>query len=582
MKRKRVFTPSFWGCRVLRKLPDCGSSLTENLFVCEDGFKSSGGPILIETLPPVQTTFRTFVAVPQKRSHTTWRKKFRGWLAGISLQLPEESVSFLTSLCVHVLLILVLALISVSMSKGLRPILLLTPDANATVDLQREAAFDTSAVRNDSEQSESIDATAITLDLQLSKQVATLAELDAPTQTTDLEVKSWVPIESISAKSQSKTTAFNPNQNPLFASSSLEGRSTGNRRSLALRNGGSNESEAAVDAALVWFAAHQAVDGSWSTEMTDKPCNGQCRHGTVELGSPKRIAATGLALLCFLGAGHTHKEGDYRDVVYKAINYLTKSIKTSISNVRDFRPNGRFLDDSSQYEMYEHGIAVLAMCEAYEMTGDSILRVPCEAGIDFIQRSQHADGSWGYRPTTSGDLSIVGWQMMALKSAKKIGLKVRPEVIQRVDKFLDSQQSDGGSYYGYRSTQKEACTTSIGLLMRLYRGWSRTDPRILKGTQYISDLGPSIDGIYYNYYATQLLFHMKLEKWAEWNVTNRDYLVREQATQGHEKGSWFFGRSHFNQVGGRLYCTAMATLTLEVYYRFMPIYSDIEPDTFEL
>ena len=34
-------------------------------------------------------------------------------------------------------------------------------------------------------------------------------------------------------------------------------------------------------------------------------------------------------------------------------------------------------------------------------------------------------------------------------------------------------------------------------------------------------------------------------------------------------------------LGGRLYCTAMATLTLEVYYRFMPIYSDIEPDTFE-
>ena len=104
---------------------------------------------------------------------------------------------------------------------------------------------------------------------------------------------------------------------------------------------------------------------------------------------------------------------------------------------------------------------------------------------------------------------------MALKSAKKIGLKVRPEVIQRMDKFLDSQQSESGAYYGYRSTQKEACTTSIGLLLRLFRGWSRTDPRILKGTQYIADLGPSSDGIYYNYYATQLLFHMKFEKWAQ-------------------------------------------------------------------
>ena len=75
---------------------------------------------------------------------------------------------------------------------------------------------------------------------------------------------------------------------------------------------------------------------------------------------------------------------------------------------------------------------------------------------------------------------------------------------------------------------------------------------------------------------------MKYEKWAQWNITNRDYLVREQSKEGHEKGSWYFARSHFKEVGGRLYCTAMATLTLEVYYRFMPIYSDIEPDTFEL
>ncbi len=67
-----------------------------------------------------------------------------------------------------------------------------------------------------------------------------------------------------------------------------------------------------------------------------------------------------------------------------------------------------------------------------------------------------------------------------------------------------------------------------------------------------------------------------------WNVTNRDYLVREQAKDGHERGSWYLGRSHFNQVGGRLYCTAIATLTLEVYYRFMSIYSEIDMETFDL
>ncbi len=480
------------------------------------------------------------------------------------------------------LLVLILALISTSINVGHRPLLLLNSDADSTVESLLVASLDTSSINQEQDQADNAEPTVDKFELTANEPNFTLADVVSPTSIADLSSKTWVPAELVSAVGNSTPPRSNASASALFASSSLEGRSVENRKRLAMQHGASKESEAAVDAALIWFAAHQAVDGSWSTEMSDKPCNGQCRLGTVEIGSPKRIAATGLALLCFLGAGHTHKQGDYRDVVYKAINYLTNAIKSASPNDRDIRPNGRFLDDNSQYEMYEHGIAVLAMCEAYEMTGDSILRAPCETGIDFIQRSQHPDGSWGYRPNTSGDLSIVGWQMMALKSAKKIGFKVRPEVIQRVDKFLDSQQSENGAYYGYRSTQKEACTTSIGLLLRLFRGWSRTDPRILKGTQYIADLGPSIDGIYYNYYATQLLFHMKYEKWSQWNVTNRDYLVREQAMEGHEKGSWYFGRSHFNQVGGRLYCTAMATLTLEVYYRFMPIYSEIEPDTFNL
>jgi hypothetical protein len=483
----------------------------------------------------------------------------------------------------HVLFVLVLALITTTLQHSRSfQITASAVEGDGGEDSFSSASFGNSDSSDDSLQSTELAESLTQIAFSFSEPNVPLAEISNSVLPQDSPSKIWASAESMAAASASKSSLPKNGGADLFAGSSLGGRSAGNRKGLALKNGGSNESEAAVDAALVWFAAHQAVDGSWSTDMMDKPCNGQCRHGTVDIGKPKRIAATGLALLCFLGAGHTHKEGDYKDVVYKAINYLTSAIKSSSPNVRDFRPTGRFLDDNSEYEMYEHGIAVLAMCEAYEMTGDSILRSPCDNGIDFIQRSQHADGSWGYRPGTSGDLSIVGWQLMALKSARKIGMKVRPEVIQRADKFLDSQQSDNGSYYGYRSNQKEACTTAIGLMLRLYRGWSRTDPRVLKGVQYIADLGPSSDGIYYNYYATQLLFHMKFEKWSQWNVLNRDYLVREQAQDGHEKGSWYFGRSHFNQVGGRLYCTAMATLTLEVYYRFMPIYSEIEADSFAL
>ena len=495
----------------------------------------------------------------------------------------NDRLSFISSLSVHTLLILIFAIVTTNLPVSIRPAISIEPDELEPVagDMFGYEVADPDELLNEAMGlADEISQNSITLINEPT--VQTLNQMDTGTPDPVVSPLAWLPTDIETASNASASAPAKLGAGGIFAASSMEGRSPENRRKLGMQNGASKESEAAVDAALEWFAKHQAVDGSWSTEMTDKPCDGRCANGTEEIGSPKRIAATGLALLCFLGAGHTHRQGPYKAEVYKAIKFLTSSIKIGPPNARDPRENGRFKHDDDRYEMYEHGIAVLAMCEAYQMTGDSILRVPVEVGIDFIERSQHSNGSWGYQPNTPGDLSIVGWQMMALKSAHQIGIKVKPDVIHRADKFLDSQQSEQGAYYGYRSTQREACTTAIGLMLRLYRGWSRTDPRIMKGTQYIFELGPSIDGIYYNYYATQLLFHMKYEKWSSWNQLSRDYLVKEQSQVGHEKGSWFFGRNHFNQVGGRLYCTAMATLTLEVYYRFMPIHNEVDVNGFTL
>ena len=92
---------------------------------------------------------------------------------------------------------------------------------------------------------------------------------------------------------------------------------------------------------------------------------------------------------------------------------------------------------------------------------------------------------------------------------------------------------------------------------------------------WLSDLGPSVDGsanLYYNYYATQVMRHYGGEPWEAWNPVMRDFLIASQSQNRHERGSWFFPGEH-NEAGGRLYCTAMATLILEVYYRHLPLYS---------
>lgn len=368
----------------------------------------------------------------------------------------------------------------------------------------------------------------------------------------------------------------------LFANASLKGRDLEGRRELALRNGGSEASEAAVEAALRWLRAHQASDGSWSMDMNDAPCKGKCTHGTNEMGSPKRISATGLAVLSFLGAGYTHRKGEHKEAVQKGLNFLMSSLHMKKQDQRARWIRGRFLQNGGPYEMYEQGIATLALCEAYAMTRDSMLLPSCEGAIDFIQNAQASDGSWGYHPNESGDLSIVGWQAMALKSAAQAEIAIKSNQLERMDRFLETQSTNYGSFYGYRSKDREPGTTAIGLLIRLFRGTSFTDTGLLRGADYLAELGPSIDGIYYNYYATQVLFHMKHPSWDGWNRQCRDYLIREQSQDGHEAGSWNFGRNTFNKIGGRLYCTTMAVLTLEVYYRYSPIYKEIEPDQFQL
>ncbi len=117
--------------------------------------------------------------------------------------------------------------------------------------------------------------------------------------------------------------------------------------------------------------------------------------------------------------------------------------------------------------------------------------------------------------------------------------------------------------------------------MRMYRGWPKTDGRILRGAEYASRSGPSPNDVYMNYYVTQMLFHLEGPLWEKWNPAMRDQLIREQSQTGHEEGSWYFDQP-LNQIGGRLYTTALSCMTLEVYYRHMPIYSKIKTEAFEL
>ena len=349
-----------------------------------------------------------------------------------------------------------------------------------------------------------------------------------------------------------------------FVESSLDGRTKENRKRLALEQGGSPQSEEAVERALDYLARHQFNDGSWSLGFS-KVCDDQCEERAANRMDSARTAATGLALLCFLGAGKTEQDEQYGTNVSKAIYFLEQTFKRDSAT-------GYWVGTESTAQMYEHGIATLALCEALQMQPSEQLRETCQLAINFIVEAQFRDGGWDYHPGSPGDLSVAAWQVMALKSAFSAKLRVPQRTISAVDRFLE--KSRGGEFmYRYRDRKPTASMTAIGNLIQIFRGRSREARSISMAVEYLGERGPSNDDLYYNYYATQLMFQYGGPPWKAWNYKMRDYLVRTQEIQGHAAGSWWFEGDYSNDVGGRLYTTCMSCLILEVYYRYLPVYT---------
>lgn len=333
--------------------------------------------------------------------------------------------------------------------------------------------------------------------------------------------------------------------------------------SAALTNGGSRASQNAVKMGLEWIARHQLANGSWNYN--------HCLVGNCSCGNPGSLVnctagATAMGILPFLGCGMTHREGTYKKQIGAGLKFLVSIMK------KDPKCPGGGSLHQKEGTMYAHGLATICLTEAYAMTKEKSLKVPAQAAVNFIMYAQDpAGGGWRYSPRQPGDTSVVGWQLMALKSGYMGYLQVNPQVPAKAMNFLNSVQTENGAGYGYVTPGKAPACTAIALLCRMYYGWKQDNPALQKGVQYIGNMGPSGD-MYYNYYATQVMRHYGGDQWTKWNEKMREQLVKKQdKTDGHSKGSWNPGGGHAAN-GGRLYETALSIMTLEVYYRHQPIY----------
>jgi hypothetical protein len=341
------------------------------------------------------------------------------------------------------------------------------------------------------------------------------------------------------------------------------------RAELLKRYGGTRESEAAVAAALLWLADHQLADGSWNFDHRHAAsCQGKCSNPGQEKAA--RFGATGLALLAFLGAGQTHKDGEYKRNVHGGIGWLFRNMNPTTGTLKDGTKG-----------MYSHAIATWAICEAYELSGDKGLLPILTAGTHYTLVAQDpVGGGWRYEPRQPGDLSVTAWVSLGLDSAKHGDIRI-PEVTWRaLDSFLDGVQSKDGAAYGYTSSGAGRATSAIGLLLREHRGWTRDRDPLKQGIEDLARRGPHKTDVYFNFFASQALFHYGGEHWKPWNEALREQLVARQSQAGHEKGSWYLDRlAQGNAAGGRLYQTTMCTLTLQTYYRYPRLLDDASKET---
>ncbi|MCZ6689028.1 MAG: terpene cyclase/mutase family protein [Planctomycetota bacterium] len=350
--------------------------------------------------------------------------------------------------------------------------------------------------------------------------------------------------------------------------------------------GGSAGTERAVLAGLQWLVRHQDEDGRWNSDDFNENCSkSKCGDAGFAYWDG---GVTGLALLAFLGAGHTHRHGKFRQTVRKGLNWLKKNQKQGGALDGAF---GYVEDEPGRPKeewIYNHAICTMAICEAYAVSRDFTLKKHAQRAVDFCLRAQNPNFGWRYGVRSGdNDTSVTGWMVLALKAAKTAELNVPKTAFMGARSWFDRATSQSGvtgyrapdgssSYLPMQQGKFEAvpCMTAVAVLCRIFTGQKKSDEVIKKGERELMKYLPSWPkdstkpvNMYYWYYGTYAMFQLGGRSWREWNKAMKPALLPTQRQGGDEDGSWD-AVGEWGIAGGRVYSTAINVLTLEIYYRY--------------
>jgi len=223
--------------------------------------------------------------------------------------------------------------------------------------------------------------------------------------------------------------------------------------------------------------------------------------------------------------------------------------------------------------MYGHAIATLALAETAIMTGEDRYRQAAVKGAQFLLKAQHSGGGWRYQPGESGDTSVFGWVVLALHSVEQLGVKIPDKTRDGAMRYLRHVRGGKtGILAGYQSGNPKPAMTAEAAFSRVLLGQKLSDAQQNELAGYLASSAlKQKHNFYCVYYASLAMMQLGGKAWENWNPRMQKYLTQLQRRGGDDDGAWDTKTTYSGHHAGKIYTTAIATLSLEVYYRYLPM-----------
>jgi hypothetical protein len=342
-----------------------------------------------------------------------------------------------------------------------------------------------------------------------------------------------------------------------------------------------------VSAALRWLHYHRNegaapnLPGEWNANSFGRWCVGRKCSNVHPVSSRFNVAVTSLSLLAFIGNGHSHRVGRFKNSVKSGLKWL---------KARQDKDGWFGRRNGSKKWILNHAMAAMALCEAYAVSRDFRLKEPCQKALNCITEAQNKDGGWGWKPSDGDSNTLVtGWMVLALKNAKVGGLKPPKEAFEGALKWFDSCTDPKTGRVRYKKfagpkkhtthpaqiPEENPTMTAISVICSIFCGRERRHENTAKGVNILmkslpqwDESGEKVDPMYW-YFGTYAVFQYGGKKWVKWNKTLMKILLKTQRKDGCACGSWDPEGAWWGISGGRVMSTALGLMTLRIYYAYM-------------